>query len=387
MPSLDRQENVFVLDLGDGENRFHPDWIAAFGAALDEVEKADGPRALVTAATGKFWSNGLDLEWLTAHADDYHDYVVSVHQLFARVLSLPLVTVAALQGHTFAAGAMLSLAHDFRVMRADRGYWCLPEADINIPFTPGMSALIQSRLTPRTAHEAMITARRYGGADAASAGIVDRAVPRGRRTLHGDRTGPGPGQQGGRHRRHHQVPYVRPGPVDPARHHEPARLTRPSVPGVVGPFLRGAPILGVDALGFLELVLEDDDPARGLDRRALVDELARPGRDPQLVTGVPPVPALGAQRGDQPRLAERAEEARCGAEHLGGPAHRVGGVVVVVQPVAEWGICHVTSMCNASRGPAPTGTGPRTTCNTIGPPRRSAALAQGSGTHDSRRRR
>lgn len=177
MPSLDRQENVFVLDLGDGENRFHPDWIATFGAALDEVEKADGPRALVTAATGKFWSNGLDLEWLTAHADDYHDYVVSVHQLFARVLSLPLVTVAALQGHTFAAGAMLSLAHDFRVMRADRGYWCLPEADINIPFTPGMSALIQSRLTPRTAHEAMITARRYGGADAASAGIVDRAVP------------------------------------------------------------------------------------------------------------------------------------------------------------------------------------------------------------------
>ncbi|MGV9640673.1 enoyl-CoA hydratase-related protein [Streptomyces sp. NPDC004822] len=177
MPSLDRQENVFVLDLGDGENRFHPDWIAAVGTALDEVEKADGPRALVTAATGKFWSNGLDLEWLTAHADDYHDYVVSVHQLFARVLSLPLVTVAALQGHTFAAGAMLSLAHDFRVMRADRGYWCLPEADINIPFTPGMSALIQSRLTPRTAHEAMVTARRYGGADAEAAGIVDQAVP------------------------------------------------------------------------------------------------------------------------------------------------------------------------------------------------------------------
>ncbi|MFE5187645.1 enoyl-CoA hydratase-related protein [Streptomyces sp. NPDC056628] len=177
MPSLDRQENVFVLDLGDGENRFHPDWIAAVGTALDEVEKADGPRALVTAATGKFWSNGLDLEWLTAHADDHQDYVVSVHQLFARVLSLPLVTVAALQGHTFAAGAMLSLAHDFRVMRSDRGYWCLPEADINIPFTPGMSALIQSRLTPRTAHEAMVTARRYGGADATAAGIVDHAVP------------------------------------------------------------------------------------------------------------------------------------------------------------------------------------------------------------------
>ncbi|WP_030925658.1 enoyl-CoA hydratase-related protein [Streptosporangium amethystogenes] len=176
MPTLDRQDDVFILDIGDTENRFHPDWIASVNAALDEVEKAEGPRALVTVATGKFFSNGLDLDWLFAHADRHRDYVVSVHELLARVLALPMVTVAALQGHTFAAGAMFSLAHDFRVMRADRGYWCLPEADINIPFTPGMSALIQARLAPQTAHEAMTTARRYGGHDALAAAIVDRAV-------------------------------------------------------------------------------------------------------------------------------------------------------------------------------------------------------------------
>ncbi|BBC38510.1 hypothetical protein SGFS_098040 [Streptomyces graminofaciens] len=75
-----------------------------------------------------------------------------------------------------AARRCAPIAHDFRVMRADRGYWCLPEADINIPFTPGMAALIQSRLTPQTAHEAMLTARRYGGSDAAAAGIVDQVA-------------------------------------------------------------------------------------------------------------------------------------------------------------------------------------------------------------------
>jgi enoyl-CoA hydratase/carnithine racemase len=174
--TLDRQNDVFILDLGDGENRFHPDWIASVNAALDDVEQAPDARALVTAATGKFFSNGLDLEWLGAHDDQYQEYIVSVHELFARVLALPVVTVAALQGHTFAAGAMLSLAHDFRVMRADRGYWCLPEAAIGIPFSRGMSALIQARLTPQSAHEAMVSARRYGGPEAVAAGIVDQAV-------------------------------------------------------------------------------------------------------------------------------------------------------------------------------------------------------------------
>jgi enoyl-CoA hydratase/carnithine racemase len=176
MPTLERQDDVFVLDLGDTENRFHPDWLIAVGAALDEVEKADGAKALVTTATGKYFSNGLDLDWLGASGGSFQEYVISVHELFARVLSLPLPTVAALQGHTFAAGAMLSLAHDFRVMRADRGFWCLPEVAINIPFSRGMSALIQSRLTPQAAHESMTTGRRYGGADALAAGIVDQAV-------------------------------------------------------------------------------------------------------------------------------------------------------------------------------------------------------------------
>jgi enoyl-CoA hydratase/carnithine racemase len=176
MPSLDRRDDVFVLDLGDGENRFHPDWMASVNAALDDIEGGEGPRALVTVASGKFYSNGLDLEWLAAHGDRYQEYVVSVHELLARMVSLPVITVAALQGHTFAAGAMFSLAHDVRVMRADRGFWCLPEADIKIPFTRGMSALIQARLAPQTAHEAMTTARRYGGHDAEAAAIVDRAV-------------------------------------------------------------------------------------------------------------------------------------------------------------------------------------------------------------------
>jgi enoyl-CoA hydratase/carnithine racemase len=179
MPSLTRTADVFVLDLGDTENRFHPDWLVQVNAALDEVVVAEGPRALVTAATGKFWSNGLDLEWLSGNTEKFAEYSAAVHELLARVLELPVPTVAALQGHTFAAGAMLALAHDFRVMRADRGFFCLPEVDIHIPFTPGMSALIRARLQPQVAHEAMTTGRRFGGADAVARAIVDEAADEG----------------------------------------------------------------------------------------------------------------------------------------------------------------------------------------------------------------
>ncbi len=172
MPTLQRDGEVFVLDLGDGENRFHPDWVSAVTGFLDEVAAATGPRALVTSATGKFWSNGLDLDWLSAHPGELSGYVVAVQELLARVLVFPAPTVAAVQGHAFAGGAMLALAHDWRVMRTDRGFFCLPEADIGIPFTPGMTALIMAKLSPAASTDAMTTGRRYGGDAALQAGIV-----------------------------------------------------------------------------------------------------------------------------------------------------------------------------------------------------------------------
>ncbi len=49
--------------------------------------------------------------------------------------------------------------------------------DIGLPFTPGMSALLQARLPVRTAHEAMTTGRRYTGPEALAAGIVDEVAP------------------------------------------------------------------------------------------------------------------------------------------------------------------------------------------------------------------
>lgn len=177
LPALSRDGDVYLLNLGGGENRFNPDRNSVVEELLGEVEAAPAPRALVTMATGKVWSNGLDLEWFQANPERVQEALDQTERLIGAFLGAGVPTVAAIQGHCFAGGAMLALAHDHLIMREDRGYLCLPEADLGLPFTPGMNSLLLNRLPRRVAHEAMVTARRFGGAEAAEAGIVDQTLP------------------------------------------------------------------------------------------------------------------------------------------------------------------------------------------------------------------
>ena len=176
--SLTYDDKIAVLDLGDDENRFSPSFLDEMDGHLDELV-GSGAEGLVTTGGGKFYSNGLDLDWLGAHGDQTTWYVGRVQGMLARFLTLPIPTAAAVVGHAFGAGAMLAIAHDFRVMRADRGYFCFPEVDIRIPFTPGMAALIQAKLTPQAAVASMTTGRRFGGDDARQFGIVDAVAGEG----------------------------------------------------------------------------------------------------------------------------------------------------------------------------------------------------------------
>ena len=179
MIDLARHGDVFVLRFDAPENRFRPDNIAAWNTALDRVEAAGSPAALVTTGTGKFYSNGLDLEWLFAKASDAErrSYIPDVLALMARVLTFPAITVAAINGHAFGAGAQLSLAHDYRIMRSERGYWCMPEIDMKAPLHPGMTALIQARVPKQTAHELIVTGTRYAAEAALAKRIVDQVAP------------------------------------------------------------------------------------------------------------------------------------------------------------------------------------------------------------------
>ncbi|MFV0493542.1 enoyl-CoA hydratase/isomerase family protein [Mycobacterium sp.] len=173
--TLQYRNRIAVLTLGADENRFSPAQLDTLDAHLDDIENT--AQALITTGSGKFYSNGLDLDWLAANGDRADWYVGRIQTLLNRILTFPLPTVAAINGHAFGAGSMLAIAHDFRVMRADRGYFCFPEVDIRIPFTPGMAALIQAKLPPQTALAAMTTGQRFGGPQAQAIQLVDDTAP------------------------------------------------------------------------------------------------------------------------------------------------------------------------------------------------------------------
>lgn len=181
--SWKREGTVAVLTLENGENRHNPDFIAAILQALDEIEADTGAKSVVIASNDpKNWSLGIDLQWVIGAAQtparhgELKDFMYGMNRMFTRVLTYPMPVVAALAGHCYGNGAILACACDFRFMRTDRGFFCFPEVDVNIPFLPGMLAIVQ-RVFPAWLLDAMyLSGRRAGGAELLEHHVVSGAT-------------------------------------------------------------------------------------------------------------------------------------------------------------------------------------------------------------------
>lgn len=171
--SLRRDGPVAIVTWNDGENRVNADSLERLNSLLDDVEASTGPLALVVTGVGKFFSNGLDLARFGANPAEFSATLEELQRTIGRLLVFPAYTVAAINGHCFAAGALLSCAFDYRVMREDRGYWCMNEAEIALALDEKLWSILRHRLPRAAAVAAATTARRFSGPDALEAGIVE----------------------------------------------------------------------------------------------------------------------------------------------------------------------------------------------------------------------
>lgn len=179
MIELTREGNVYLLTMNDGENRWNTTFVREFSKALDEVEESTGPAALVTtSASEKFFSNGLDLEWLSAEGEhkggDRKVFGDEFMTLMGRLITLPLPSVCAINGHAFGAGFMTALCHDVRLMRKDRGFICANEVELGMTIPDPELALFRHKIPMNAFFETVQLARRWTGPDALDAGIVQQ---------------------------------------------------------------------------------------------------------------------------------------------------------------------------------------------------------------------
>ncbi|CAL5191479.1 unnamed protein product [Lathyrus oleraceus] len=178
MCSLEKNGNIFILTLtGDGEHRLNPTLLNSIKSALHRVrQQATTSSALITTAHGKFFSNGYDIDW----AQTFLDRITLVDDLLRSVvsdlLSLPMPTIAAVTGHASAAGYILALAHDYVLMRSDRGFLYMSEIDINRVIPAWFVAVVDAKVGDAAARRRIVMqADKVTAKEAVRLGIVDSA--------------------------------------------------------------------------------------------------------------------------------------------------------------------------------------------------------------------
>ncbi|KAK5065326.1 hypothetical protein LTR84_001164 [Exophiala bonariae] len=175
--SLERkgeENNIFLITLSKApENRLNSevcrDLIAAYRTAEQGLGQNVSGAVVLTTSSTKFFSTGLDLDERDSDKFASSD---GFYPLLHTVLDFPFPTIVCITGHVFGGACLLTLAHDYRVMNSQRGYWQMPPVNVGLHHD-GIGGLPRLKLGPRIARKVLLEAHKYTGKEAKMDGIVD----------------------------------------------------------------------------------------------------------------------------------------------------------------------------------------------------------------------
>ena len=181
MPELDLEKKgeVFIVTLKNTftGNSINTASLSAHRKILSELEKVDYNSAVViTSVDTKSWCVGLDIEWIREQSEqEVVQTFMEVEEVFCRWALLSLPTIACITGHCIAGGAFLASVMDFRLMRADRGWFAFTEIDVKIAPSPKLYLMADLLPNKQAVRQLMLTGRRIGGDEAQKLGLVDES--------------------------------------------------------------------------------------------------------------------------------------------------------------------------------------------------------------------
>jgi len=157
--------------------------LGQLGAAVDAAIGDDGVTVLHLRSDQRAFCAGADLEFMRAcfaSADGPEAMVALVQrmqQLFARIETAPLVTLAEIGGAALGGGFELALACDLRIAAAEARIG-LPEAGLGLLPGAGGTQRLTRLVGPGLAHRLILGAETPTGREALELGLVQWAVPR-----------------------------------------------------------------------------------------------------------------------------------------------------------------------------------------------------------------
>lgn len=178
MIKLELVDNIQYIVMDNGENKQNPEFGSKILAVLNEIkENPQIQSVILTSSDEKNWSQGIDLFWIKSAFEkkDFgaiKDFLYKMSDVFRTLLTYPIPVIAEITGHAFGNGALLACACDFRFMRGDRGFFCFPEVDVQIPFFPSMIAFAKKAVGFQKFQEMVLLGKRLTGKDAEESKIV-----------------------------------------------------------------------------------------------------------------------------------------------------------------------------------------------------------------------
>jgi enoyl-CoA hydratase/carnithine racemase len=162
-----KDETVAIITMTNGENRQNLEFATTLNAMLDEIIADQSVTALIiTSNDEKNFSQGIDVQWIMEKMQNNDhkpvvDFINEMDNVFKKLLLYPVPVIAAINGHAFGNGSIVACACDFRFMRSDRGFFCFPEVNINIPFRLGMNAFVKKAIPLHVLSQMQFSGNRY----------------------------------------------------------------------------------------------------------------------------------------------------------------------------------------------------------------------------------